>query len=98
MEAICNVDVCVWKRVSEIQLLQPYERPESFQASFQDPCSVLLEPPQLERMWSQASIQAPAPAPEGHRSLSKCSKMWSALHSRWMNSVPEQIDYKLQKN
>lgn len=30
MEAICNVDVCVWKRVSEIQLLQPYERPKGF--------------------------------------------------------------------
>lgn len=72
MEAICNVDVCVWKRVSEIQLPQPYERPGWFRLAPQDPCSVLLEP--THPSWRGCGVR-PASKLQlqgGRRSLSKC--------------------------
>lgn len=63
---------------------------------------MLLEPPtpvgeDVESGQHPSSSSSSRGATAAYLSATTC-KMWSALHSRWMNSVPGQIDYKLQKN
>lgn len=105
MEAICNVDVCVWKRVSEIQLRSPMRGPKGFRLA---PSTLARccwsHPPQCPVGEDVESGQHPSSSSSSSSRgataayLSATCKMWSALHSIWMNSVPGQIDYKPQKN
>lgn len=69
-----RVCVCVWKRVSEIQLPQPYERPEKFGLASRTLAWADWSPPTPvgEDVESGQHPSSSSSSRGGHRSLSKC--------------------------
>lgn len=73
MEAICNVDVCVWKRVSEIQLRSPMKGPKGFRLASRTlaRCSAGATP--VGEDVESGQHPSSSSSSRGHDSLSKCN-------------------------